>query len=426
MGCCKQKNYFYGYVVLVAVWFTYFTNMGVMYYSMPAMNAKMLEAMGGVFDSASIGLATGLSIFMQGLGSFFVGPYIARKGCKTPLMLGTALLVVFGAALAFLPLNRLTFLLIFGIGIGLSLGCAGIITTQTAINDWFDRKKPMAMAVVLTAGAIGGFVGPFGTRYFIVKGGWTWGWLFVAAVCLIALLVTVVFVISKPADIGQFPDGVEPVGEEKQTSAVFLPFTEIMRDPTIYYYLVNSGTRNLLFAAITGHIVIYLSGCGMNFNDAVLTLSVASIFSLAGRLLCGALPEDKISLRYTLAAANVLMSAALLLMVFFTTLHAVYIGAAFLGIGLGFGHVGSPVLLSRIYGQGNFAVIVGGIAPMSSLISAIGPAVVGMSAAAVGYRLPYVIASVLTLMGGACALAMKENYFVRRPKRAKKKTCSEA
>ncbi len=419
MPIIRPKKFFYGYVVLVAVWFVYFTNMGVLLYSISAMNAKMVAVEQGQFSSTVIGLAVGLCTLLQGVGSAAAGPSIVRIGCKRFLLIGTVILVASSLGMAILPANYVMLYLFYGVGIGVGLGLAGTIPAQAAVNDWFNEKKALAMAFMLTAGAVGGFVGPLGAKYFIALGGWRWGWFYGAAVCAVSCVVVILLVVGKPAELGQYPDGIAPERQAGDTRASapapVLPISEVLRDPTAHLYNLNLSTRNLFYVAVTGHIVIYLTGEGMSYDAAVLLISVLSISSLAGRLFCGALPENFISPKYTLCLANILMAAGLAISVFLPTVPAAYFGSAMMGVGLGYGHVGSPVFLSRIYGPENFAAVAGGMAPINSIIAGGGPVLVGIAAATMSYRIPYLVTIVLGLVGGVCVLAVKEDYMARRP-----------
>ncbi len=82
MEARRSGKFFYGYIILAAIWIIYFTNLGFTVYGTTALNAGMAAERG--FDAAAIGFAVGLCTLMQGLTGPVVGHLIDRRGIRLP------------------------------------------------------------------------------------------------------------------------------------------------------------------------------------------------------------------------------------------------------------------------------------------------------------------------------------------------------
>lgn len=252
----KKIPFFYGYIVLGAIWIVYFCNVGFVIYGAPAINAKMVQVLG--FSSTSLGTAVSIWTIMQGVAGPLVGYITNKGGVRVPMMLGSLLLIIASGVLAYANLSENMFIIVYGIMIGFGIGMAGMISAQNVVNYWFNRKKAFAMALVLSAGGISGFIAPQIMKSVISRDNWRSGWILIGLMGLISFIVTYFLIINKPIDIGTVPDGVEPDYHPETvytSSETTLSFRRVIKDKTIYLILLNFISRTALYYSFTGHII---------------------------------------------------------------------------------------------------------------------------------------------------------------------------
>lgn len=401
----RHFPFFYGYGMLAAVWCIYFCVFGTVLYSTSVINAGMQQAMG--FSERYIGLAGTLCTLVSGLVGPLVGRLISKRGVRLTFLIGSAMVIASGLALAFLPQSVFSFLLLYGLVVGAGMGFAGLVSVQSAVNDWFDRKKSFAMAIVLTAGSVGGFMAPQIVERLLSAGNWTWGWRYVAAMAGVALVVSLLFIVNRPEDVGQFPDGLPPAKQEKGVAQD--GEEEGPPDRKAFVLILFSyATRTYIYYSIMAYLVIFLRYKGFSSAYGADCIALISLFSLAGRLLMGVIPERRVPANVTLGLGNIAVGAGGLLICLFDGSLPIRIGAAAFGVGVGFVTVALPLTVSRAFGQRRFAGINGKLSLINYLLAAGGPAIVGQTAAWLNdYSLPLGFSAVLVIAGGVAAFFLR-------------------
>jgi sugar phosphate permease len=151
---------------------------------------------------------------LYSLGQFGFGVLADRFGSRFIVGLGLFVAVVSNLLLGFASSIALLTLLACVNGMGQSAGWPGLVKTMAS---WFQhRERGVVMAWWTTNYVIGGFVGTVFATFVVTSGwlapGWTWHRGFwVPAVALAGVLVLfVVFVRNRPADVG-LPEIAEDV-----------------------------------------------------------------------------------------------------------------------------------------------------------------------------------------------------------------------
>jgi MFS family permease len=211
----KSKIY-YGWIIVAAVWLIYFSNVGLLLYGAPAINAGMMAVSG--LSEAAVGAAVAVCTACQGIFSPLTGLITRKKGVRGLFIAGSATLFVGSALLSFLKPQEGVFIPVYGLFFGIGMTLGGILTAQSVLNNWFDKKKGLAMSIALSAGGVSGFLAPPLTEGIISRWDWQAGWRFIALMCGLSLLVSVFFIVNRPSDIKLNPDGLKP--EEPAVSKV--------------------------------------------------------------------------------------------------------------------------------------------------------------------------------------------------------------
>jgi cyanate permease len=380
-----QNKIFYGWIIVALTWLIYFSNVGLLLYGTPAINAVMMRSSG--FTEATVGAAVSICTACQGLFSPFTGFIIRKKGVKGLLAVGSAILFAGSLLLSLFNPGSGGFILIYGLFFGIGMTLAGILTSQSLLNNWFHRQKGLAMSIALSAGGISGFLAPPLIGMFIHRGDWQAGWRFISLMCGISVLLSVFLIVNRPADIGRHPDGAaeEPAGNSGPANA---GSGQIFRSGKIYLITAGIAARNILYYAVLGHLVLFLMQRGLSPTRAALSISVLSLSSLAGRFVTGIFSGKKLSARAFLVLSNFISAAGLLVLLPARGPALFYLSAFGIGIGIGIGYIAQPIVIAAEFGAKNFPLINGYIGSANYILSALGPLAAGIAAAAGGGYIP--------------------------------------
>ena len=156
-------------------------------------------------------------MIVTGLASPFAGMYVTRYGARKAIAAGGILCVlcfVFASFHTQLWQLYLAYAVLFGLG-----GClCGMLAMTTIVNNWFVKKRPLALSILLTAGGLGGLVMVSFIMAMINRFGWRNAYLLIAAMIFVLLVILPSFlVVNKPEDLGQVPDGIQ--SEDKKDSS---------------------------------------------------------------------------------------------------------------------------------------------------------------------------------------------------------------
>ncbi|KAJ6779721.1 hypothetical protein PWT90_02064 [Aphanocladium album] len=131
----------------------------------------------GTFESAyqtKLGMSTTLvswigsiQMFVLFLGGILVGPAYDRWGARLPMLLGTFLCLLSFVACSF---STQFYQLLLAQGFLLGVGCALLFyPTTSAVSEWFDKKRGLALGLVVSGASSGGILWPLVLNQLIGK-----------------------------------------------------------------------------------------------------------------------------------------------------------------------------------------------------------------------------------------------------------------
>jgi predicted MFS family arabinose efflux permease len=249
------------------------------------------------------------------------------------------------------------------------LGVVGNGTAQMAysraVSSWFERRRGMALAVVMSGGAVGAMVMPPTAAALIRHIGWRGAFLALGTMVLAIGLPTVArFIRERPVVAGH--DGVAAGASvrEATTSSVFWILVIVL--------FCSSLAQNGAIA----HISALLTDRGVSGTGGAIALSAMGGASLVGRLLTGWLLDRFFAARVSFA---LLATAALgaFLLSSAQSLPMGVLAAGLIGFGMGGEADVTPYLLSRYFGLRSFSVLYGLTWTFYAVAGAIGPVLMG-------------------------------------------------
>ncbi|MFH0768184.1 MAG: MFS transporter [Chloroflexota bacterium] len=403
------------------------------FYGWTALAGAMLVSVGMV-GNAVTSYGVFLPTISEELGwsrSTLSGPYTAFwivLGLLGPLVgisigkFGPRKNIIFGnlaTVLGLLAMSRITEVwhayLYFGIlaGAGQAFGC--FIATTTIANNWFIKRRSVAMGLVIAAGGIGGLALPPIISWLISSVGWRWGWVCLASIHLVlAVVLAGILIKNRPEELGQVPDG-EAAGSPQEgdsgnlvtkvyQTAVDWKVGEALRTPALWLVVAFSAAHIFSLNFLAAHQVAYVQDLGFSLMTAATTLGLLSGMSIIGQLMCGTL-AIRFEGRYLAVVCFVGFAVGMTILMNVRSLPFIYLHTVLSGISYGGLLVLMPVLIGAYFGRGHYPQIMGWTAPIPTLFGAGGPLLAGFIYDSTGsYRQAFVVMLVFLGVGMVCAL----------------------
>jgi MFS family permease len=307
-------------------------------------------------------------------------------------------MAVFGSAFASLSLLTPSIWHLYAVFF--VLGVVGNGTAQMAysraVSSWFDRRRGMALAIVMSGGAIGAMVLPPATEALVASLGWRSAFLAIGAMVLVVGLPAVgLFIRERPA-------AASPVGHA--TSGATL--REALSSRVFWIAVVVLFGSSIAQNGALTHMSALLTDRGVSASGGAIALSAMGAASLAGRLMTGWLLDRFFAGR---VAFGLLATAALgtLLLATADSLTAGVVAAALIGVGMGGEADVTPYILSRYFGLRAFSMLYGLTWTFYAVAGAVGPVLMGRAFDATGsYEALLTQLAVVTLLVGALMLLL--------------------
>lgn len=291
------------------------------------------------------------------------------------------------------------------IAVGTSL--AGFLALTTAVVNWFERQRSVAMGVALLGGAAGGLLLPL-----VVAALDQWGWRAVAnasGVIVLAIGLPVVQVIRRrPQDYGMFPDGrpPDPVsaaqdGAPAPTGQEAGEFTarQALRTRAFWFISLAHASSVLVVSVITVHFTPHAVAMGFTLQQAALVITIQTVANLVSRPTGGWL-SDQIGSRAVLLMAMLGHAVALLLLAFAINFWMLAGFALLNGLAWGARVPVSVAMRAEYFGSKSFGTIMGLSSMVVTASSVAAPVAAGWSYDVLGsYTLSFTVLAVLAAVG---------------------------
>ncbi len=415
---------FYGWINAAMLFFIYLSVLGFVFLGYSAIFPAMIKSTGWARGDASS--AQTISMVIAGLLYPIMVYMLNRFGAQAIITTGLFIMTI-GLFLLGTVVDKLwTWILVWGLIMPFGNVSAGIVPIQTTVVHWFNIKRSTVLGLVLTGGAIGGFISqPLYTGIIENTGRWQTGWLVAAFIVSAAFLVSF-FVRSKPSDMGQHPDGHNPkeTGARTKSKAGIKTyrtkedwtFREIVRTPAVWLIVTIIAAYIMPCIMMFSHGALHIIDLGYTRMQAASVLMITFLISGAVRFPAGWL-GDRIEPRWIISGA-----LALQLLTFigiwkgFSIAWLMIIGPLF-GVCYGSIVVIIPSIISSYFGSKNFATVNGLTMPFMIFFSGIIPIGAGYLSDITGsYDIAFTILSI-TLFTGSVAGA-----FLRPPQKKGAKT----
>ena len=303
-------------------------------------------------------------------------------------------------------------------------GLGGWLAIITMVNNWFIRRRSMALATAMTGVHFGGFL-----VYLLAIGLEYHGFrttMLGIGIFLLATTVPMSLIIrSRPEDIGLKPDGDAAPADESAAGSVPYraaaasdhpepDFTarQALRTPVFWILAVVHMTSTISIVTLAAHLVPKLNDMGFSLTQAALVISAYTSVAIVTQFVAGYL-GDRLPKPPLIFGFLLLQAASLFVL---ATAEAKPLALVF-GLLYGLGIGGRVPLMTAIrgdyFGRKAFATIMGLSMLPNNFGMMVAPVFAGYMFDTTGsYLVPFLAFGVMNLLG---ALGM---LFVRRPETA--------
>jgi MFS family permease len=277
-------------------------------------------------------------------------------------------LTVFGCAFASLAL--LTPRLWHFYAVFVVLGVVGNGTAQMAysrtVTSWFERRRGLALALVMSGGAVGAIVLPPVAAALVRSIGWRGAYAALGGMVLVVGVPTVArFIRERPAATAGA--GVRRPGATAGRA---------LRSRVFWILVVVLFCSSIAQNGAITHISALLTDRGLSTRGGALALSAMGAASLGGRLVTGWLLDRFFAARVSFALLA-LAALGTFLLSGAQSLTMGVLAAALIGFGMGGEADVTPYLLSRYFGLRSFSVLYGLTWTFYAAAGALGPILMG-------------------------------------------------
>ncbi|MDA1280905.1 MAG: MFS transporter [Chloroflexi bacterium] len=413
-----KKGLFYGWYVVAALFFATFVAVG----SRQGFGifVEAWEKDWGV-STATISIAAATGWLVNGISQPFVGRLTDVYGGRPVVVL--SLLVMGIATLGVATISNVYGLIaLYGFVISFASGGISPATTGVIVARWFEKKRGIAMALLIAGGSVGGMiVVPF-LGFVMIEFGWRFAWLLAGGLALglgIPLLLLVVR--SSPEDMDLEVDGgakpesdtpeitVRPVGPSFVTQWRQSLGTKPIWQLSAAYFVCGITT-----ASISVHFVRWAISEDISTGTAALAFGVLSGINAAGVVVIGLL-SDRFQRKNLLGIVYLIRGVAFVSLIVLPGSSAMW---AFAVIGGASWLATVPLtasLTADVYGVRNMGTLFGLANMAHQLGGAAAVLLFGWAFTTWGsYNIPFGVGAATLFVAGIVALTIREkNHSIR-------------
>ena len=410
---------FYGWNNAALIFFIQFAASGFVFFAYSVIFPEMVSTMNWNRGDASI--AHSLGFVMLGLSYPVTAWLIGKKGVRFTFTLGLSVMLVGLLMVTLLVSEVWHWTMVWGLVMGVSFGLTGPICGHTLIINWFNIRRATVLGIIVTGSAVGGFVAqPLIARIMAYFGSWQSGWV-TSMIAIVGALVITQFLVNKPEDVAQHPDGIDPASDEGMDSKNTRPRTyrsaqdwtlrQVFKTPSIFLMMLIAVTYLAVGTFLLTHGALHLSDIGISTLDTATLVGIFIFGSGAGRIPAGML-GDRIELRWLIAAIMGMMLIGFVIFGSSTSFPMLAISGFITGCCYGGKFALAPAMISNYFGEKSFPMINSVYAPLLLPFVAMAPAGAGYIYEAYGnYDLAFLIGSGLIGLSTLAAAALKPPVF---------------
>jgi MFS family permease len=408
----KKPKLFYGWIIVLSSSLMFLFGAGVFFYGFGTFFNPIRNEFG--WSSAITAGAFTLYRLEGGIAAPAVGFGVERYGPRKLMIIGILVMgsgFLMMSATSSIPSFYATFL-ITSLGFSAAVGIVG----QTAVSNWFIKKRGQALGLTMAGAGLAGVIAPL-LQYLITQYGWRATLVIIGILVWVVLLPLAGLVRAYPEDYGLLPDGVatsddkskdEITSEPHLLTEVHVPWRPAIRTRTFWLLAFTSGISNLATSGITVLVIPHLENVGIRPSVAALAITFITLVSVVGRLGGGWL-GDHFDKRHILAIGLVLQALGALVLAKVDAIWKIIPFVLLYAPGYGCTIPIRPAIAAEAFGRASFGSIQGLLQGVMTLLSVPGPLLGGLIFDMTGsYSLGFLFFGAATLAVAPTALMIKK------------------
>ena len=302
------------------------------------------------------------------------------------------------------------------LAISLGSGIGGWIAFVTLINNWFVRRRALAMSVAVSGIQLGGFLVPL-LAWGIENHDFRLTSLAIGVVLIVVALPASHFVRNRPEDVGSRPDGepVRRIGTSASVSTradsdddIELSPRQALRSFSFWVIAVARLTSVVSIVTLSVHLVPKLTDSGISLITANFVVTLYTFVAFISGFVAGYL-ADRTSKTLVLFVCMFLQALAMTILTVTDSLPMAMVFAVLWGAGFG-GRV--PLLTAIVgdfFGRKNFGSILGMNMVPSNIAMIFAPLFAGyMYDRTQSYLIPFATFTVMGFIGAFAILMARQ------------------
>ena len=358
---------FFGWKIVALAFFLDFCAVGYSFQSFPVVVLELSKEF-----SLSRFLATlpiPLFMIMSSLFMPFIGRFLDKGAIRSILMTGA---LVYGLSLIslYFAFSYISFMLIFTLPMALGVTMMGNISVSKLISLWFRKYTGRALGIASVGVSFAGFVFPNLTSFLLGDLGLTWReayLLFGVLIILINIPVVYLFIVNKPSDINQMPDGEEITDNAEDTSGIDWTITELLKDKNFWILSLVFAIQFCSMMGILSHLTFFSEGAGWSLSWGAFIFSMYAWPAMFSKVFFGWLVENKMDARLAVSIAILIQAIATLLMIFVESPEQMVVLVMIFGFGGGSALPLRNILFNQAYTNKSFGKARGAAQPFISI-----------------------------------------------------------
>ncbi|OGP49844.1 MAG: hypothetical protein A2Y79_02550 [Deltaproteobacteria bacterium RBG_13_43_22] len=370
----KSSEIFFGWWTVLASGFFCLWGFGYYAYGISALFKPIASDLG--FSRANTSIAAGIGRFEGGFEALIAGWITDRFGPKWIVFSGI-LLASASLILMYFIHSFWSFLLIWGVLFGTGINTALAIPLDTAITNWFVKKRGVALSIKWMFSGISGVIILPLIAWLITMVGWRTTCVIGGLVFGVVGLPLVLFFLKshRPEYYGLLPDGAKVETETADQKAMItrgiayaaevqeVEFTlkQAMKTPAFWLLILAQAVYGLVSPAVNIHGVPFLTDRGINPLTAAFMMALMIGASIPARY-AGGIIADRVEIgqmRKVLAVAYLMQAVGMGIFMLFQTEFMIYVWFILYGFGMGAGITLNTSIRARYFGRKAFGTIQG-------------------------------------------------------------------
>ncbi|NQU07211.1 MAG: MFS transporter, partial [Candidatus Abyssubacteria bacterium] len=305
----REGRIFHGWYIVAVGFVVNFFIFGISVNTFTVYVTPLQESLG--WSRAQVTVAMGLAPLAMGAASPFIGRLIDRIGARFVMAAGAAVVGV-GTMMLARTETRPYFYTIFCIA-GIGQAAATIIPISFVISNWFNAKRGKALGIVMTGTGLGAAVMVPVTTWIVDTWGWRTSYFVMGCIILLMVPVDLIFIRTRPSDMGLQPDG-DLVSGEEPAPVGGLAVPEAVKTRSFWLIAAMMFLSGLVAMGIGVNLMPYLEDVGHARARAAEIILVISALTVIGKLGIGYIADRWGIRRAVFLAFSIITVGILLLM----------------------------------------------------------------------------------------------------------------